>query len=508
MTSPPAGDAPSRVDDPTVAGRPATGSVPAPAPATIPPGYAPTLDVGSAPRPDRPPTSRLGRLARLAALGPRALPAAAEVLKRAAGLRRTDEEEVAARVRLLKSARSTAHAMLKTLGEMKGLPLKLGQMASYIDGLAPPGYEAKFKEVLRRLQQKAPPLSRDAAVKVITAELGQPPDEVFAVWEQDPFAAASIGQVHRAMTRGGDLVAVKVQYPGIDRAIESDLSSLSMLEGMIAPVGRRYHTKEGLEEIKSVFRAELDYTHEAETADTFRRIHACDPDIVIPRVHHSLTTRRVLTTELEEGLDYLTFCRTASQADRSAAGQTIGRFMFRALFAYGMLYADPHPGNYRFLGGGRVAFLDFGCTRELPSDLVTGMKRYVNALKDGDTEGFYQACAEVLGYDPSDKDGWKLYTEYTKMVTLPLTYDGVYRHTADGARENVAFLVRNGRKIIFHEGDALPSLPKPIHVPHEMTFVNRLQWGLASVLGGLEAEANWCRMTDAWMRSAQQPVPR
>jgi len=433
---------------------------------------------------------------------------ATEALKRAAGLRRTDEEEHAARVKLLQNARSTAHAMLKTLGEMKGLPLKLGQMASYIDGLAPPGYEEKFKEVLKGLQQKAPPLSRDAAVKVITAELGQRPEEIFEVWEDDPFAAASIGQVHRATTRGGDRVAVKVQYPGIDKAIESDLSSLSMLEGMIAPVGRRYHTKEGLEEIKSVFRAELDYTHEAETSELFRRIHEGDGEIVIPRVHHSMTTRRVLTTELQGGVDYATFCRTASQLEKNAAGETIARFMFRALFAHGHLYADPHPGNYRFLGGGRVAFLDFGCTKELPGDLLAGMKRYLNAQKDGDWDDFYRACAEVLGYDPDDADGWKLYTEYTKMVTLPLTHDGLYRHTTDAARENVAFLVRNGKKIVFREGDPLPNLPKPIHMPHEMTFVNRLQWGLASILGGLEAEANWRRMTDPWIRGPKRPVPR
>jgi predicted unusual protein kinase regulating ubiquinone biosynthesis (AarF/ABC1/UbiB family) len=380
-------------------------------------------------------------------------------------------------------------------------------MASYIDGLAPPGYEAKFKEVLRKLQQKAPPLSRDAAVKVIVEELGQRPEEVFAVWEADPFAAASIGQVHRALTRGGDKVAVKVQYPGIDRAIESDLASLSMLEKMIAPVGRRYHTKEGLEEIKAVFRAELDYGHEAETVDLFRRIHRGDDAVVIPRVHHSLTTRRVLTLELEQGHDYATFCKVASQADRDAAGQTIGRFMFRALFEYGVLYADPHPGNYRFLGGPRVAFLDFGCTRKLPDDLVAGMKRYLVALKDDDEDGFCRACVEVLGYDPSDPDPWHLYTDYTRMVSLPLTKDASFRHTSETARQNVAFLVRNGRKLVFREGEQLPNLPKPVHVPHEMTFVNRLQWGLASVLGGLEAEANWCRLTDGWIRGPLREVP-
>src|SRR5204863_553983 len=118
--------------------------------------------------------------------------------------RRDDEEaEREAQRRVAINAKKTAQAMLKTLGEMKGLPLKVGQMASYIDGLAPPGYEEKFQAILKKLQAKAPPLSREAAVKVVTKELGAPRD-VFAEWEDDPFAAASIGQVHRATTRGGD----------------------------------------------------------------------------------------------------------------------------------------------------------------------------------------------------------------------------------------------------------------------------------------------------------------
>jgi hypothetical protein len=135
------------------------------------------------------------------------------------------------------------------------------------------------------------------------------------------------------------------------------------------------------------------------------------------------------------------------------------------------------------------------------------MKRYINALKDGDTDDFYRTCAEVFGYDPADEDGWRLYTEYVKMVSLPLTLDGPYRHTTETARENVAFLVRNGRKLVFRDGDSVPNLPRPIHVPHEMTFVNRLQWGLASVLGGLGAESNWRTMTDAWVRGPLREVP-
>ncbi len=459
-------------------------------------------------RPDAPPTSRLGRLARLSALAPRALPMAAEAMRRAIGGKRDEAADREAQERVMVSAKKTAEAMLKTLGEMKGLPLKLGQMASYIDGLAPPGYEDKFQAVLKKLQQKAPPLSREAAVRVVVADLGAPPDEVFAHWEADPFAAASIGQVHRAITRGDDKVAVKVQYPGIDKAIENDLKSVSMLESMIAPVGRRYHSKETLDEIKAVFLSELDYTREAEMADTFRRVHAADEEIVIPKVHHSLTTRRVLTCELIGGVDYSTFCERAPQADRNAAAMTVWRFMFRALFQYGLLYADPHPGNYRFLGGGRVAFLDFGCVKQLPPHLMAGMKRYITAAQRQDWDDFYKACAEVLGYDPSDVESWKLYTEYTKMILQPLTTDGVYRHTHEKSREAVAYLVRHGKKIVFRPDETLPNLPKPIDMPTDFTFVNRLQWGLSSVMAGLDAEGNWRRVTEPWLQGPLSPIPR
>jgi predicted unusual protein kinase regulating ubiquinone biosynthesis (AarF/ABC1/UbiB family) len=453
-----------------------------------------------------PPTSRLGRLARLGALAPRALPVAAEAVRRAVAGPRSEKDETAARGRLAQNAKKTAEAMLRTLGEMKGLPLKLGQMASYIDGLAPPGYEEKFQRVLASLQQKAPAISPEASIKVVREELGAHPREVFAEWEEEPFAAASIGQVHRAVTRGGERVAVKVQYPGIDKAIENDLKSLSMLEAMIAPIGRRYQSKEVLAEIRSVFLAEIDYGKEAECADAFRRVHEGDDDIVIPRVFHSLSTRRVLTMELMGGIDYAAFCATASQSDRDAAGETLARFMFRALWRHGLLYADPHPGNYRFLGGGRVAFLDFGCHKLIPPSLVEGMKRYVIALQRGDLEEFYRACAEVLGYDPKDPESWALYTEYTKLVLQPLVVDGRFRYTKEFARQSVAFLVRGGKKIVFKPDGTLPNLPAPVRMPSDFTFVNRLQWGFGSVLAGLGAEADWRRLVEPWLTEPVRPI--
>ena len=469
-----------------------------------------TKDTGATeepPRKDAPPTSRFGRLARLGMLAPRAIPLATVAVKRALGGKTTEEEDLEDRAKALAAAKKTAEAMLKTLGEMKGLPLKLGQMASYIDGIAPPGYEERFREVLSALQSKAPPLSADAARTVISQELGAPPDEVFQTWEEDPFAAASIGQVHRAHTKSGDAVAVKVQYPGIDKAIEVDLKSLGTMEAMIAPMGRRFGTKETVAEISAVFRAELDYGREAETADTFRRIHHGDHAIVIPRVHHSLTTRRVLTSELIGGEDYATFAARASQEERDRAGETIWRFMFRALFVHGMLYADPHPGNYRFLGGGRVAFLDYGCVRHLPAERVDGIKRYINAACAADWPEFERACVEVLGYDPTDKEGWALYTAYTKLILEPLTVKARFRYTRPFAREAVAYLARNTRSLVFKEGDALPSLPRPLKMPSEYTFVNRLQWGLSSVLAGLEAEADWHALSREWLSTPTGAPP-
>src|SRR5258706_6690682 len=261
----------------------------------------------------RPPTSRLGRLARLGALAPHALPIAIEGAKRALGTNRSESDAKKVREKMLADARKAANAMLKTLGEMKGVPLKLGQMASYIDGLAPPGYEERFQKVLTRLQEKAPPLSAEAAARVVREDLGAPPEQVFATWERQPLAAASIGQVHRAVTHGGDVVAVKVQYPGIDKAIENDMKSLTLLEAFSSPLLRKYHTKETLEDVKDVFLAELDYAREASMSDTFRRMNRDVPGVVIPRVYHSLSTRRVLTAELIGGQTYKEFCETASQ---------------------------------------------------------------------------------------------------------------------------------------------------------------------------------------------------
>jgi predicted unusual protein kinase regulating ubiquinone biosynthesis (AarF/ABC1/UbiB family) len=455
---------------------------------------------------DRPPTSRIGRFARLAALAPRGIPFAIEGAKRVFGGARTEEEEQATREKMAIEVKKAAEAMLKTLGEMKGLPLKFGQMASYIDGLAPPGYEERFQGALKKLLDRAPPLSPEAAVQMVTAELGAPPTEVFATWAPEPFAAASIGQVHRATTKDGADVAVKVQYPGMDKAIENDLKSISMLETMVSPIAKKFHARQAIEEFRSVFLSELDYAREAEMADLFRRINADDPRVFVPAVHHSLTTRRVITLEYVHGMGYAEFCEKASQEARNRAGLTIWSFTFRSMLRYGMLYADPHPGNYRFFEDGRVAFLDFGCVKQLSPELIAGIKRYMVAAIDADWEEFDRCCVEVLGYDPNDPS-WDLYRSYTMELMMPLCSRGVWDCSPEKARETVAFLTRGIRGLVFKEGDKIPNIPHVPKMPQEFTFVNRLQWGLASVLAGMRTQAAFGEAIEPWVRAGLRPLP-
>jgi predicted unusual protein kinase regulating ubiquinone biosynthesis (AarF/ABC1/UbiB family) len=450
------------------------------------------------------PSSRWGRLARLSFLAPKALPVALEGAKRAIGVKRTEEQERIARQRTYEDAKKAGSALLKTLGEMKGLPMKLGQMFSYIDGLAPPGYEDKVKRLLQQLRDKAPPLSAEAAEQMIKNEFGVEPTRLFAQWERQPFAAASIGQVHRATTRGGDEVAVKVQYPGIDKAVENDLKSLSMLEMVIAPLSRQYHSKETLGEIMNVFLAELDYGLEAENTDLFRRLNADLPEVVIPHVYHSLSTRRVLTNEMLHGEGYEEFRAGATQEQRDRAGVTIWTFMMRSLLVHGVLYADPHPGNYLFLEGGRVGFLDFGCVKVLPTKMVNGLKAYMAAVMDANWPEFDRLCVEFMGMDPQDKQSWDMYRSYALELLMPIATNAPYECTPEGAKEAVQFLVRGHRKLI-KEAEGGPRLPPPMHLPFDLTFVNRLQWGLASILGGLGTRARFREITEPWVRTNLEP---
>jgi len=224
-------------------------------------------------------------------------------------------------------ALQTAEDVAATLGTMKGVLMKLGQMASYInEGLTPAA-----RRTLSRLQDSARPMSPDLAAQVIAEELGLPPDRAFAAWDPEPIAAASIGQVHRAITHNGRAVAVKVQYPGIAEAIEADLGNVALLRRMLRVIAPSQDADALLAELRDRITQELDYRAEARSQQLFAHFYAGHPTIHVPGVVGQLSARRVLTSELAGGARFAELAGWP-QAERDLAAETIYRFVFRSLY--------------------------------------------------------------------------------------------------------------------------------------------------------------------------------
>src|SRR3989475_7969539 len=254
-------------------------------------------------------------------------------------------------------AMRTADDVAEELGSMKGALMKLGQMASYIDEDMPETCRA----TMARLQHNAPPMTPELAASVVVEELGGAPERVFARWDPLPFAAATIGQVQRAITRDGRAVAVKVQYPGIARSIESDLQNVTLLRRIVGAAFPGLDTRSLVDELRDRLREEVDYRLEADNQDLFAGYYEGHPVIHVPHVVREVSTARVLTTELVAGARFDELLGW-DQRERDLAGETIDRFTFRSLYRLRAFNGDPQPGNYVFHGRGRVSFLDFGLT--------------------------------------------------------------------------------------------------------------------------------------------------
>ena len=287
----------------------------------------------------------------------------------------------------------TADDVAEELGSMKGVLMKLGQMASYIDEDMP----ETFRLAMARLQHKAPPMSAALASSVILEELGDAPERVFARWDPLPFAAASIGQVHRAMTRRGRAVAVKVQYPGIARSITSDLRNVGLLRRIAAAAFPGLDARALIDELGERLADEVDYSLEADNQELFGRYYQDHPFIHIPEVVRELSTARVLTSELVAGSPFEEL-QGWNQHERDMAAETIYRFVFRSLYRLHAFNGDPHPGNYLFHGRGRVSFLDFGLTKHFTeadlTPLVDGV-RFMVVEHDGES---FRAAMERAGF--------------------------------------------------------------------------------------------------------------
>jgi predicted unusual protein kinase regulating ubiquinone biosynthesis (AarF/ABC1/UbiB family) len=450
-------------------------------------------------------SSRLARFGKLGWLARRAVPIAFDRLREAADASPPRRAEMAQE--LLEKHGGIAEEALATLGQMKGLALKVGQMLSFMDGVLPEAYRPVYQRALAALQAQAPSLPWEVIQPVVEESLGRPVREVFEHLEEAPFAAASIGQVHRGVLRGGQQVAVKVQYPGVDRAMAADFDNAELLHSMLLPflglaggLKNRAYVKAVMAEVRARVLEELDYPREARWQARFAAMFEGDPEIKVPRVFPEASGARVLTSELCEGRSLQQIAELEAQAARDRYGRILTRFVMESTYQHGLFNADPHPGNYLFPADGRVVFLDFGCVKELPPWMLEGMKAYVQAAlranrsgAEADWDGFDQAIVRALKLDPGQPVVYRIYREFLLYILRPYLTQGPFEFTAEYSGESVDRVLESARQAVFAQG-RWPRIPVLPPIPVDYTLLNRLQFGFYSVLTRIRARVDFAAL--------------
>ncbi|MEV0903462.1 ABC1 kinase family protein [Streptomyces hokutonensis] len=294
----------------------------------------------------------------------------------------------------------TAEQLFKVLGELKGGAMKFGQALSVFESALPEEVAGPYRAALTKLQEAAPPMPTRTVHGVLAERLGEDWRELFVEFEDKPSAAASIGQVHRAVWHDGREVAVKVQYPGAGEALLSDLTQLSRFARLLGPLIPGMDIKPLIAELRDRVSEELDYGLEAQAQQVHAEEFEGDPDVVVPAVVHQCD--QVLVTEWIDGIPLSEVIADGTQEQRDRAGQLLARFLFSGPARTGLLHADPHPGNFRLLpadpdgkGDWRLGVLDFGTVDRLPGGLPTPIGDSLRMTLDGDAEAVYELlCAE------------------------------------------------------------------------------------------------------------------
>ncbi|MFE5535145.1 ABC1 kinase family protein [Streptomyces sp. NPDC056492] len=291
----------------------------------------------------------------------------------------------------------TAEQLFRTLGELKGGAMKFGQALSVFESALPEEVAGPYRAALTKLQEAAPPLPAQTVHQVLAERLGADWRDLFEEFEDKPAAAASIGQVHRAVWHDGRQVAVKVQYPGAGEALLSDLKQLGRFAGLLGPLIPGMDVKPLIKELRDRVSEELDYELEAEAQRTHADAFDGDEDVVVPDVVHQ--GDQVLVTEWMEGTPLSEVIADGTQEERDRAGQLLARFLFSGPARTGLLHADPHPGNFRLLAGAdgriRLGVLDFGTVDRLPGGWPKPIGTSLRMTLEGDAEGIYgHLCAE------------------------------------------------------------------------------------------------------------------
>ncbi len=377
--------------------------------------------------------------------------------------------------------------LVASLGELKGIAMKMGQIMSYVDVDLPEG----LREALSVLQTHSPPMPLDEVKRVIRQELGRDASRLLTDLSPRPIAAASIGQVHTSTLPGFRKVAVKVQYPGIDKAIENDFAPAALAGPIAGLVYSGAKVEQLVDEARKRFYVECDYLHEARVQARFAEIYREHPIIQVPFVHQGLSARRVLTMDFVQGVGLATYLETKpAQAELDAMGEALFEVYFGTLLTHGLYNCDPHPGNLLFHEG-RLIVLDYGCSREFDGDFVAALVQLTRAVHDDDVAGMTEALA-ALGVRPTSGS-------YDRVLTRKLLR-GFYGPMLEDREQAVDLGVGAQLKEMMAKKRDLMKLV----FPGEFLFLFRLRFGLLSVLARLGARQNWLELEQNLLTRAEE----
>jgi predicted unusual protein kinase regulating ubiquinone biosynthesis (AarF/ABC1/UbiB family) len=424
-----------------------------------------------------PPTSRLARTSRVGGL------VAGQGLRwastRAANLVRSPERADAATG---ERAGALARELVEQLGRMRGAAMKIGQVLSTVDFAAIPASEREaFKQTLATLRDDVPPLPWSKLEKLVRSELGGPVAAHFAEFEHEAFAAASIGQVHRAVTLDGEAVAVKVQYPGMAEAVEIDLRNLGLLLPLVKRLAPGLDVRALAAELRERVAEELDYEIEAANHRSIARAWRGHPFAHVPAVHSSLSTRRVLVTELLEGRRFEDVKQLGAR-ERDRFGEIVFRFFFGTLNHLGRASGDPHPGNYLLLDDGRVGFLDFGLMRVVDPGYLAAEQAIARAAAVGDGPAVHRGMAS-LGYLPEP-------AEFDPSTLLEQLRTGAEWYFEPGPRRITPGYVT---EVMDRSRDYIDDLRR-MTLPPPALLIRRMEGLVFQTLGELRARADWAAL--------------
>lgn len=328
-----------------------------------------------------------------------------------------------------------------TLGEMKGAVMKVGQIASQYKDIFPP----EVARAISKLQRQAPAMPFAEIKAQVEKELGKPINQIFKHFEEIPFAAASIGQVHKATLPSGENVVVKVQYPGVDEACESDLKQVRLALRLMGVLKIDRKLQEQLfKEIQESLDNELNYQIEAQNLDVARTFHeSLDSKIIIPRVFKDFSSRHILTLSLEQG-ESIETASTWSQETRNELGRRLFKAIGREIFYLKRFHCDPHPGNFAFREDGSVIVYDYGGVKTLSADVIANFKQLINAARESNIAEMEQKLDDLHSLTELGKFPEVLYQEWLEVLMRPLTTQ--YDFAENSAHHDGVELVKRSLK--------------------------------------------------------------